>query len=524
MAIFGFFKKRPPEEEEKKKGLFSRGAERAGGVGGAVAGIFRKKKKEEVKEEVEPVAAAESAGVYGEVGAAESKLAGMLVGEREKGERRTQAFESAKKRREAIATGEMEPYKDVKVDSEDRLHYDSLLGQVLELLKEAGKGTPEYARASVAYLEGIHLEREGKIGEAIEKLESIPDILEEQARPEEAAPGEEPKAGGLKKFFGRGKGIVPGPAAPEMKREERVIKPEEPESAESMLARARKEVKRIPSGTPARKHAEDDLVLAMSASTPEEKIQYAQNVLYEAATKGVGGPERARLRVEGVAGGEAKRLGREEKWPFRRVGQQTIEAELAYWVKLREEELLMEKGTYVLRPEERKVLVESIKLGVPIVGIKEVLVSVPDSKGGLTLYQQKQTKPYPKPIAEVKVDMGKIRIGERELKEKVWKERVEHMKPVSAAVGGLMSMGKVQTKMSLPSPTGPAVPSRVYTSMATAGGTPAAMSMAPSTKATTQLRRATIGMGGRAGAAMMIPAAQSKALSVLPARRKRRVV
>src|SRR4030042_1196597 len=182
MAILGFFKKRPPEEEEKKKGLFSRGAERAGGVGGAVAGIFRKKKKEEVNEEVEPVAAAESAGVYGEVGAAESKLAGMLVGEREKGERRIQAFESAKRRKEAIATGEMEPYKEGKVDREARLRYNALIGHVLGIMKEANKDTPEYARASAVYLEGTHLEREGKLKEAIDTLESIPAILGEQAK------------------------------------------------------------------------------------------------------------------------------------------------------------------------------------------------------------------------------------------------------------------------------------------------------------------------------------------------------
>jgi hypothetical protein len=529
MALFGFLKRKKDEEKEpaEKKGFWGRGKD-VGKAAGGIAGIFQRKKKVEEKEEAEPVAEAETAGVAKDVGASESALVGMLTADQEKGERRTQAFESARIRRGKIAAGEMEPYQEVKVDSEDRLHYDTLAEQTLDLLVSIDKWSPEYARAHEVYAEAMGLERKGKIKEAIERLESIADILEERGTPKEVADKGAPEevAGekkGWKKLFGRGKGIVPAPG--EVKGTGEPEKPVDEGDVRKIIVEADLGLSDIPSGSSERRYAGEELNKAdeaMRQGDLKTAREHAMNAMRGVKKHQGLGSRAARELKKGVAG-EIKRKGRETQWPFRRVGQQTIDAELNYWAKLRAKDLnLTPTGMggegYVLRPEERKILTEAIKAGVPIIGSKEVLVPTRGKEGGW--FQQKQTQAYPKSLAEVKIDMRKGRIEEAEYKEKVWTERARRVEPFAAAAKGLVGMGKVERKMSLPSPVGPGIPARVYSASATAGGMPASMALAPA-RASTQIRRATIGMGGRAGAAMVLPIAQSKSLSVLPVRRKK---
>ena len=195
--------------------------------------------------------------------------------------------------------------------------------------------------------------------------------------------------------------------------------------------------------------------------------------------------------------------------------QAHVDQEIATWIHYRARALVVKEHELVLSPSDRKVLTQAVLQGIPLVGSKEASVQTETATGHMVT--TKQIQPYAKSILELQVDIRKGKIEESELKRKIWDERMERIKPVAAMAGRLVEMGKVETKMGFPSPTGPAVPARVYASgMMPSGGMPAAQAMVGGMSKMRQVA------APRSPAASMIPVPQTRALSVLPTRRIRR--
>lgn len=243
--------------------------------------------------------------------------------------------------------------------------------------------------------------------------------------------------------------------------------------------------------------------LGTGASRVEQLARGQASRAQAAGTKGIG-------RAEG-----AVESFREKRREASSLTQSHIDQEITMWRHYKSRELAVEEDEVVVSPADQKVLEEAVVQGVPLLGIKEVSVRM-ESRSGYPV-MAKQNQPYAKSVAELKVDMRKTSIEEAEYKKKVWDERMERVKSVAAMAGRLSEMGKVQTKMGFPSPTGPAIPARVYASgMMASGGMPVAQAMVGGMSKMRQVS------APRSPAASMIPVPQTRALSVLPTRRIRR--
>lgn len=243
--------------------------------------------------------------------------------------------------------------------------------------------------------------------------------------------------------------------------------------------------------------------LGSGASRMEQLAKGQAARVHTAGAKGVG-------RAEGAV--ESFREGRRQASAST---QAHVDQEVGIWRHYKARELVVKEDDLIISPADRKVLEEAVAQGVPLVGSKEVSVQT-ETKSGYPV-TTKRTQAYAKSIAELKVDMRKTRIEESEYKKKVWDERVERMRLVAAMAGRLVEMGKVETKMGFPSPTGPAVPARVY-----AGGMMPSASMPAAQAVVGGMSKMRQVSTPRSPAASMVPVPQTRALSVLPTRRIRR--